>query len=214
MSQGQVSCPLIIRYSDESRKWTLLTSDRNQGFQPREIKASASYERISNLTTLSPGAQARDVELVKKVPANPISRLFQPLKEIFVRKSYEFNVNGNASAAGYRYLWSEYEILSTLRHPNIVRYADFECKQRKGRWSASIYMEYCNGGDLSQYTQRHGLPGKTISEKQFWGIFYQLASALLYCHTGLRVDEDGRASKDVGWKRPILHRDIKPANGI
>jgi serine/threonine protein kinase len=178
------------------------------------MKAGASYERISDLTTLSPGAQARDVELVKKVRANPISRLFQPSKETFVRKSYGFSVNGNASAAEYKYLWSEYEILSTLRHPNIVRYVDFECKQRKGRWSASIYMEYCDGGDLSQYTRRHGLPGIIISENQFWEIFYQLASALLYCHTGLLVDEFGKVNKDAGWKWPILHRDIKPANGM
>ncbi|KAF1828000.1 kinase-like protein, partial [Decorospora gaudefroyi] len=110
-----------------------------------------------------------------------------------------------------KYLWSEYEILSKLQHPNIVRYVDFEYKERRNRLSASIYMEYCKGGDLSQYTSRHGIAGKSVSEKQFWLISYQLASALLYCHTGLRADEFG-ITVDSHWTRPVLHRDIKPAN--
>jgi hypothetical protein len=33
-------------------------------------------------------------------------------------------------------------------------------------------MEYCEGGDLSQYTSRHGMAGRIISEEQFWDIFY------------------------------------------
>ena len=74
-------------------------------------------------------------------------------------------------------------------------------------------MEYCEEGDLSQYTSHHGIPGKEISEKQFWEIFYQLSSALLYCHSGLRADENG-ATVDSYWDRPVLHRDIKPANGM
>jgi hypothetical protein len=184
-----------------------------QQSQQRTIKASASYERISDLTTFSSGAQAWGVELVKRVPSNPISRIFQQPKELFVRKSYRLGPNGNASSIVRKYLWSEYEILSKLRHPNIVQYIDFECKERKRDFSASIYMEYCDGGDLSQYTSCHGIASKSISEKQFWEIFYQLASALLYCHAGLRADRIGM-TVDSCWTRPILHRDIKPANGM
>jgi serine/threonine protein kinase len=184
-----------------------------QQLEVRRIKASATYERIGDLA-FSTSAQARDVDLVRKVRTNPISRLFQPTKELFVRKTYQFNANESASATVRKYLWSEYKILSTLRHPNIVQYADFEYKQRRNRGSASIYMEYCKGGDLSQYVSRHGVPGKIISEKQFWEIFYQLASALVYCHTGVRVDVNGGATVDSSWKRPVLHRDIKPANGM
>ena len=48
-----------------------------------------------------------------------------------------------------------------------------------------------------------------------WTIGYQLASAVLYCHAGLRVDGEGYPSSDLknipDWKT-ILHRDIKPAN--
>jgi serine/threonine protein kinase len=73
-------------------------------------------------------------------------------------------------------------------------------------------MEYCKGGDLSQYTLNDSRCEKSLSEKQFWDIFHQLASALLYCHTGLSVANEG-LTLDAGWKKPILHRDIKPANG-
>ena len=178
-----------------------------------EIKANASYERVSDLAYFSSGAQARDLELVRKVPSNPITRLFQPSKQYFVRKRYKFGGTEQTSAAGPRYLWSEYEILSKLEHPNIVRYVDFEYIPRKNNVNASIYMEYCGGGDLSQYTLNRDSAEKAISEKQFWEIFHQLASAVLYCHTGLRVDDKG-ITVDAGWKRPILHRDIKPANGM
>jgi serine/threonine protein kinase len=179
--------------------------------RPREIKANATYDRIRGLSYLSLGAQARDVELVKKVPPNPISRIFQSPKQLFVRKSYRFGADGSTVAR--KYLWSEYEILSKLRHPNIVQYVDFEYKERNGKCSASIYMEYCEGGDLSQYALRDDIPGKQISENQFWEIFYQVTSALLYCHAGLRTDENG-VTVDSSWNGPILHRDIKPANGM
>jgi serine/threonine protein kinase len=74
-------------------------------------------------------------------------------------------------------------------------------------------MEYCKEGDLSQYTLNDHSATTEVSEQQFWEIFHQLASAVLYCHTGLRID-DGKITVDVGWKKPVLHRDIKPANGM
>lgn len=177
---------------------------------PGQIKASGSYGRVSELSYFSAAAQAKDVELVKKVPPNPFTRIFQPPKQYFVRKRYRLGARGQATGRATKYLWSEYEILSNLRHPNIVQYVDFEYIPRKN--TASIYMEYCDGGDLSQYTANdHG--SAKISERQFWEIFHQLASAVLYCHTGLRID-DGKVTLDIGWKKPILHRDIKPANGM
>ena len=178
--------------------------------QLQEIKASAIYERIEDLASASPGAQAHEIELVRKVPTNILQRLRQTQRELFVRKSYRIYTAKTTT----KYLRSEYEILRNLQHPNIVQYADFEQKQEeRGRWTASLYMEYCTGGDLSLYTSRDGEPGKSVSEQQFWKIFFQLASALLYCHTGLHADENGRVRKDTSWRRPVIHRDIKPSNG-
>lgn len=178
-----------------------------------EIKASGAYEPVRNLAHLSTDAQARDVELVERVPSNNNTGSSQPSKQYFVRRRYVFGGNGETSAAGTRYLWSEYESLRKLQHPYLVRYVDFEYMPRRNNVTASIYTEYCEGGDLSQYSWSGDNAGRTISEKQFWWIFYQLASAVLYCHTGLRVDERNVAV-DSGWKRPLLHRNITPANGM
>ena len=152
-----------------------------------EIRANASYERVSNLAFFSAGAQDRGVELVKRVPLNPSTLAFLLSKQYFVRKCYRFGTNGKMSAAGSRFLWSEYEILSKLWHPNIVGYVDFEYIPQKSNVTVSIYMEYCKGGDLSQYTLESANASKRILEKQFWEIFHQLASVLLYCHTELCV---------------------------
>lgn len=153
-----------------------------------------------------------EVELVKKVPTNPLSWLLQTSQEQFVRKTYRI-YPAIAPTTRTKYLQSEYEILRELQHPNIVQYADFEQKQERGRWTASLYMEYCSGGDLSPYTSRGGQSGRPISERQFWQIFFQVSSALLYCHTGLEVARNGSVSVDTRWRRPVLHRDIKPSNG-
>jgi serine/threonine protein kinase len=178
--------------------------------QLQEIEASADYEFVEYLANASPGAQATEVEVVRKVPTNLLQRQHRTSRELFIRKSYRIHT----ATLTTKYLRSEYEILRHLRHPNIVQYADFEQKQeKKGRWTASLYMEYCSGGDLSLYTLRDGNPGKSVSEQQFWQIFFQLASALLYCHTGLHADEEGRVSEDNSWRRSVIHRDIKPSNG-
>lgn len=48
-----------------------------------------------------------------------------------------------------------------------------------------------------------------------WRILNQLASALIFCHLGLRINRKGHISNQqhsiLDWK-PILHMDIKPAN--
>ena len=176
----------------------------------QEIKASAIYEFIEDLANASPGAQADEIEVVRKAPENNIQGLRQTPRELFIRKSYRIRTANPTT----KYLRSEYEILQHLRHPNIVQYADFEQKQdEKGKWTASLYMEYCSGGDLSSYTSRDGQSGKSVSGQQLWQIFFQLASALLYCHTGLHADENGRVREDTSWRRPVIHRDIKPSNG-
>jgi serine/threonine protein kinase len=178
--------------------------------QLQEIKPSAIYQLIEDLANASPGSQAAEIQLVTKVPKSFLHLLLQTQGVLFIRKSYRIYT----AEPDTKYLRSEYEILRHLRHPNIVQYADFEQKQEnRWRWTASLYMEYCTGGDLSLYTSRDGKPGKSVSEQQFWQIFFQLASALLYCHTGLHADENGRVREDTSWRRPVIHRDIKPANG-
>ena len=78
-----------------------------------------------------------------------------------------------------------------------------------------IYMEYCEGGSLQDLINERVLHKTPISEQYIWNILFQLASALLYCHLGLQVDDKGRVSserRDIAQWNPVLHRDIKPAN--
>ncbi|HEY0714308.1 MAG TPA: serine/threonine-protein kinase, partial [Polyangia bacterium] len=82
----------------------------------------------------------------------------------------------------------EAEIMSSLRHPNIVQIIDFN---ETADGSPFIVMEYLEGSDLqTRMTQRGPMP---VSEALF--IVEQVASALGAAH-----------------ERGVVHRDLKPAN--
>ena len=76
-------------------------------------------------------------------------------------------------------------------------------------------MEYCEGGSLQEFIDGYKEQEIYITELDIWKILNQLASALIFCHLGLRIDQEGHISNQqhsiLDWK-PILHRDIKPAN--
>jgi len=80
----------------------------------------------------------------------------------------------------------EAEILSRLRHPNVVRVFGTE---RKGALLC-IFMEYVHGGSLRQLLQEQEVPAEKIA-----GIFWEAAKGLVYIHT-----------------MRIVHRDVKPEN--
>lgn len=88
---------------------------------------------------------------------------------------------------------------------------------------ATLYLEFCNGGDLGQHLARSNDPddsptsdepptAKPLEESKTWSIVFQLAAALAYCHHGLSMKEDGSFYFEKNWD-PIIHRDIKPRNG-
>lgn len=115
-------------------------------------------------------------------------------------------------------LQSEFSILSTLRHPNIVGY--YHREHLKSSMDLHLYMEYCGGGDLGRYIRDLKKSGKRADEGFVWSVLTQLLCALYRCHYG--VDPPPLADK-LGFKstpppRPpaghqvILHRDLKPEN--
>ncbi len=83
----------------------------------------------------------------------------------------------------------EAEIISSLRHPNIVRIIDFNVLS-DGR--PYLVMEYLHGEDLGQRARRGGgrLPPRTLLE-----VLRQVARGLNALH-----------------RRGIVHRDLKPGN--
>ncbi|GLV33974.1 Nek2 [Carabus blaptoides fortunei] len=103
---------------------------------------------------------------------------------------------GQMSEEKKQLLVSEVNLLSKLRHPNIVRYFDHIIHHK----SAILYiiMECCSGGDLSKVIKHCQSASLVLEEVFVWRILYQLASALDLCHS--------RCASIV------LHRDIKPAN--
>ena len=105
----------------------------------------------------------------------------------------------------------ECAILEQVKHPNVIEQIEVEWRPHK----AKTCMEYCKGGSLQDLIDEHKERRTQIFEGTVWRILYQLTSALVYCHLGLRVDNEGRISDRqpiILERTPILHRDIKPAN--
>ncbi|CAN6320542.1 unnamed protein product [Urochloa humidicola] len=84
-------------------------------------------------------------------------------------------------------LLSEVDILRRIRHPNVIALHD----SIKDRGRIYLILEYCRGGDLHAYLQRH----KRVSETVAKHFIRQLAS-------GLQMLRDSN----------VVHRDLKPQN--
>jgi len=85
----------------------------------------------------------------------------------------------------------ESQVLSSLKHPNIVRYRNNFLAEG---WLC-IVMDFCEGGDLSSRIKKTRAQGKTFSEAQVLWWFTQGIQALKYIHD-----------------MHILHRDLKSGN--
>ncbi|GAQ03787.1 G2-specific protein kinase nimA [Aspergillus lentulus] len=117
-------------------------------------------------------------------------------------------------------LTAEFNILSSLRHPNIVAY--YHREHLKASQDLYLYMEYCGGGDLSMVIKNLKKTNKYAEEEFVWRILSQLVTALYRCHYGadpIDVGSNilGPAPKPSGLKgkqaqMTILHRDLKPEN--
>ncbi|EER29875.1 G2-specific serine/threonine protein kinase [Coccidioides posadasii str. Silveira] len=119
-------------------------------------------------------------------------------------------------------LTTEFNILSSLRHPNIVAY--YHREHLKATQDLYLYMEYCGGGDLSMIIKNLKANNKFAEEEYVWRVLSQLATALYRCHYGVDPPEVGSnvfgalpSTKPTGLKGKqaqvmILHRDLKPEN--
>ena len=119
-------------------------------------------------------------------------------------------------------LHSEFSILSSLRHPNIVAY--YHRDHLKSTQELHLYMEYCGGGDLSKVIKNLARNNQHAEEEFVWSIFAQLVTALFRCHYGVDPPEVGKNVMKVARELEhtglrlksqvmILHRDLKPENG-
>ncbi|KAK5740839.1 poly(A)-binding protein binding protein [Elasticomyces elasticus] len=166
------------------------------------------------------GKQATHISLAKR--RKGAHEFWSP--ELFVCKWYSTRARPNG-IQGAKYVYNEYKTLSGVQHPNVVRYEDFYYDPTGARM-AVIFMEYCDGGDLSQFVNSRPDQGDNRLEyRETVQVFNQIAQALLYLHHGVyKFDSNMRLATFVesepeaeivdtglGWQA-ILHRDIKPAN--
>ncbi|KAL1965182.1 hypothetical protein VTN77DRAFT_5936 [Rasamsonia byssochlamydoides] len=117
-------------------------------------------------------------------------------------------------------LTAEFNILSSLRHPNIVAY--YHREHLKATQDLYLYMEYCGGGDLGMVIKNLKATNKYAEEEFVWRILSQLVTALYRCHYGVDPPPVGSnilgpVPKQQGLKGKqaqvmILHRDLKPEN--
>lgn len=98
----------------------------------------------------------------------------------------------NASPKERLFAQQEVEILSKLRHPNIVSYKESFQTSDGG---LSIVMGYCESGDMYTKLKKQAKIGEYLEETQIVEWFVQIAMALQYMHD-----------------RHILHRDLKTQN--
>ncbi|KAJ8121935.1 hypothetical protein ONZ43_g1739 [Nemania bipapillata] len=86
-------------------------------------------------------------------------------------------------------LHTEFQILSSLRHPNIVGY--FHREHLKQTQDLHLYMEYCGNGDLGRVIRDLTRTDKYAEEEFVWVVFSQLVTALYRCHYGVDPPEVG-----------------------
>ncbi|XP_060487255.2 serine/threonine-protein kinase Nek4 isoform X7 [Panthera onca] len=96
----------------------------------------------------------------------------------------------NASSRERRAAEQEAQLLSQLKHPNIVTYKE---SWEGGDGLLYIVMGFCEGGDL--YRKLKEQKGRLLPESQVVEWFVQIAMALQYLH-----------------EKHILHRDLKTQN--
>jgi len=86
----------------------------------------------------------------------------------------------------------EANLLSTLEHPNIIRYVE---SFRSWDSHLNIVMHYCEGGDLYTKIRKKRSQNEVFEEEKVIEWCIQICMALQYIH-----------------ERHILHRDLKSQN--
>ncbi|KAI4170670.1 MAG: hypothetical protein LQ343_004768 [Gyalolechia ehrenbergii] len=106
----------------------------------------------------------------------------------------------------------EMRCLRKLRHKNIVKYVTgFIIDGPNQRPAiASVYLEYCDMGNLWDYVKKMAESGRLIGEAWIWDIFIQLVDAVAFMQLGIR-DACHNYERPKHWIG-FIHRDIKLDN--
>jgi len=117
-------------------------------------------------------------------------------------------------------LISEFRILKSLVHPNIVHYLHHEHVPESQE--VHLYMEYCGGGDLGSIIRNIKASDGYFPENEVWNVLTQMCLALYRCHyntdaapqpASILSPESNNNKTNEGLPQSfVLHRDIKPEN--
>jgi tRNA A-37 threonylcarbamoyl transferase component Bud32 len=131
----------------------------------------------------------RGQRCIKEIGVGGTSRVYlaesEKAGEVVVLKVLSHNPDTADSSEGYDRFLQEYELLSRIRHPNVVRIYDFGVADDH----AYIAMEYFEPGDLRKRL------GEVLTVGDALSYVEQIARALAAVH-----------------KVGVLHRDLKPGN--
>ena len=105
-------------------------------------------------------------------------------------------------SSAYEKVEREFKIQATLEHPHIVCLEDYILSEENqpNKKRLTLYVEYCEMGNLHEYIQDVIDVRTTILPDFIWHFIGQLGSALSYCHN--------RSPPEA----VVLHRDLKPNN--
>ncbi|KAI5965967.1 KIN3 [Candida pseudojiufengensis] len=134
---------------------------------------------------------------------------------ILVRKEIEYKSMNNQER---NQIISELRILKELNHKNIVKY--YAHDHIVNSKTIHIYMEYCSGGDLSNYIREFKNNNENVPEEFIWQVLVHTLSALYRCHYGSDISKvnfndstiDDENRPKINSDSIIIHRDIKPDN--
>ncbi|KAL8872368.1 MAG: hypothetical protein Q9174_001996, partial [Haloplaca sp. 1 TL-2023] len=105
----------------------------------------------------------------------------------------------------------EMNLMRNLRHPNIVKYiTGFIEFSDPYNPTASMYMEFCDRGNLWDFLEERYKHRQMMKEEWLWDLYMQLVNAVAYCQTGTPDACEGLEGPET-WVG-VLHRDIKLDN--
>ena len=141
------------------------------------------------------GGLKKDYKVVEIIGRGAFGTVYKCLRlidgihiAIKVFRKYDESKRNNNS-----FLRQEYELLSRLQGPNIVRLLSYH----ENHTFIYLFLEYCEGGDLLQTLQRHQLAtGRAFDERQAGVIIRGVLKGLYLLH----------------YNHKVIHRDIKPGN--